>query len=89
MKILHFSDIHYWKIQIGSDPYYPKRFLGLMNLVFSRKNHFPPPLADTVINAIRQEEADAFAKEHKIQTSGAQPAAKAAAAEEASQGVLI
>ena len=59
MKILHFSDIHYWKIQIGSDPYYPKRFLGLMNLVFSRKNHFPPPLADTVINAIRQEEADA------------------------------
>ena len=30
-----------------------------MNLIFSRKNHFPPPLANTVINAIRQEEADA------------------------------
>ena len=30
-----------------------------MNLIFSRKKHFPPPLADTVINAIRKEEADA------------------------------
>ena len=59
MRILHFSDIHYWKIQLGPDPYYPKRFLGLMNLIFSRKNHFPAPLADTVVNALAQEKADA------------------------------
>ena len=30
-----------------------------MNLIFSRKNHFPAPLADTVVNAIAQENADA------------------------------
>ena len=58
MKILHFSDIHFWRIQAGRDPYYPKRFLGLINLIFSRRNHFPQPLADKVTKAIFQEEAD-------------------------------
>ena len=58
MKILHFSDIHFWRIQAGPDPYYPKRFLGLINLIFSRRNHFPQSLADKVTKAIFQEEAD-------------------------------
>ena len=58
MKILHFSDIHFWRIQAGPDPYYPKRFLGLINLIFSRRNHFPQSLADKVAKAIFEEEAD-------------------------------
>ena len=58
MRILHFSDIHFWRIQIGPDPYYPKRSLGLLNLIFSRRKHFPRSLADTAIKAMLQEEAD-------------------------------
>ncbi len=58
MRILHFSDIHFWRIQIGPDPYYPKRSLGLLNLIFSRRKHFPRSLADKVIKAMLQEEAD-------------------------------
>lgn len=58
MRILHFSDIHFWRLFPGWDFYYPKRFLGLSNLLLSRRRHFPRSLAKAVITAISEQEAD-------------------------------
>ncbi len=58
MRILHFSDIHFWRLFPGWDFYYPKRFLGLSNLLISRRRHFPKDLAESVIKAISEQTAD-------------------------------
>lgn len=58
MRILHFSDIHFWRLFPSWDFYYPKRFLGLSNLLISRRRHFPRDLAESVITAISEQVAD-------------------------------
>ncbi|HIG83097.1 MAG TPA: metallophosphoesterase [Verrucomicrobiales bacterium] len=58
MRILHFSDIHFWRLFPGWDFYYPKRFLGLSNLLLSRRRHFPKDLAESVMRSICEQEAD-------------------------------
>jgi len=48
MKILHFGDIHFWKIGTDVDCLYPKRFLGSINLTIRRRHKFPPAYAPAV-----------------------------------------
>lgn len=58
MRILHFGDIHFWRLRFDWDFYYPKRFLGLANLALRRRHKFPPHLAWRVARAIVDEQAD-------------------------------
>ncbi len=58
MRILHFGDIHFWRLRPDWDFYYPKRFLGLANLALRRRHKFPPHLAWRAARAIVEEEAD-------------------------------
>ena len=58
MRFLHFSDIHVWSLSIGGD-YYPKRLLGLANLMLRRGRKFPESVARRFIERLAAEEADA------------------------------
>lgn len=59
MKVLHFSDLHLWRCEFDwSDPWYPKRWLGFLNLAFHRRKKFPPELAVKVARDIANQEAD-------------------------------
>ncbi len=58
MRILHFGDIHFWRLQPDWDLYYPKRVLGLANLALRRRYRFPPHLAWKAARQIAEEEAD-------------------------------
>ncbi len=58
MRILHFGDIHFWRLQLDRDFYYPKRILGTANLALRRRHRFPPRLAWDVMAGIAAEEAD-------------------------------
>ncbi|MEM1295152.1 MAG: metallophosphoesterase [Verrucomicrobiota bacterium] len=59
MKVLHFSDLHVWRCEYDwSDPWYPKRWLGFLNLAFHRRKKFPPGLAINVARHIASQEAD-------------------------------
>lgn len=59
MKILHFSDIHFWEKQFEwQDAWYPKRTLGYINLSLFRHRKFPPEYAQRVADQILREEAD-------------------------------
>jgi len=58
MKILHFSDLHVWRLSFDwSDPAL-KRFLGVANLALRRGRAFPPDLSQRVIDEIVRTEAD-------------------------------
>ena len=60
MKILHFGDIHFWHKQLDmADFYYPKRWLGIVNLSLRRHKKFPPELAHAVARHIAASDADA------------------------------
>ncbi len=59
MKIIHFGDIHFWRWTYDfSDPFYPKRWLGFVNLGLRRRHKFPPQLAERVATHIADQEAD-------------------------------
>jgi len=59
MKIIHFGDIHVWSGQpLFSEWYYPKRWLGPVNLRLRRAKHFPSDFRNAAIEAIRTSEAD-------------------------------
>ncbi|MGI9242229.1 MAG: metallophosphoesterase family protein [Verrucomicrobiales bacterium] len=58
MRVLHFGDIHFWKIGIDRDFYYPKRALGAVNLTLRRRWKFPPPYARAVAREVARQEAD-------------------------------
>ena len=58
MKVLHFGDIHFWKISTDRDFYYPKRALGTINLTLRRQWKFPPPYAQAVAREVARQEAD-------------------------------
>jgi 3',5'-cyclic AMP phosphodiesterase CpdA len=58
MRILHFGDIHFWRLQLAQDFYYPKRLLGIVNLAMRRRHHFPAELAREAMARIAEEDAD-------------------------------
>ena len=58
MRILHFGDIHFWRLQLDRDFYYPKRVLGIANLALRRRHRFPQKLAWEVMDRIAGEDAD-------------------------------
>ncbi len=57
VKIVHFGDLHVWDIGWDCDPY-PKRILGLGNLLLRRCRKFPPWAAEEVLGEISRQEAD-------------------------------
>ena len=56
MRILHFGDIHFWRLQLARDFYYPKRLLGIVNLAMRRRHHFPAQLAREAMMQIASED---------------------------------
>jgi len=59
MKILHFGDIHVWNATpYLREWYYPKRWLGPVNLMVRRAKRFPPSLRQEAVKAILNQEAD-------------------------------
>ena len=58
MRVLHFGDIHFWRLRPDWDFYYPKRVLGLANLALRRRHKFPPHLAWKAARSILDQEAD-------------------------------
>ena len=59
MKIIHFGDIHVWRNPVAlNDPFYPKRYLGAVNLLLNRRKKFPKYLGQQVLDHILEEEAD-------------------------------
>jgi len=58
LKVLHFGDIHFWKIGTDRDFLYPKRTLGSVNLSLRRRWKFPPAYAQAVAREVARQEAD-------------------------------
>ncbi|MFT5412428.1 MAG: 3',5'-cyclic AMP phosphodiesterase CpdA [Verrucomicrobiales bacterium] len=58
MKVLHFGDIHFWKLGTDRDFYYPKRALGSVNLTLRRRWKFPPAYAQAVAQEVARQDAD-------------------------------
>lgn len=59
MKIVHFGDIHVWKLPFAAyDPFYMKRYTGAVNLLLNRRRKFPRHLGEKVVESILAEEAD-------------------------------
>ncbi len=59
MKIIHFGDLHVWRFTpVWSELYYPKRWLGPLNLLLHRSKHFPPAYRKAALDAIVKEKPD-------------------------------
>ncbi len=58
MRVLHFGDIHFWKIGTDRDFLYPKRALGTINLTLRRRKRFPPAYAQAVAKEVVRQDAD-------------------------------
>ena len=58
MRVLHFGDIHFWKIGTDRDFLYLKRLLGIINLTVRRSRRFPPEYARVVAQEVARQEAD-------------------------------
>ncbi len=59
MKLLHFGDIHVWdRTPYPIEWYYPKRWLGPINLLIRRAKRFPPALRQQAVDAVLQQDAD-------------------------------
>jgi len=58
MRILHFGDLHVWKLGLAHDFWYPKRILGTVNLTLRRRARFPPHYLPLVTAEILAAEAD-------------------------------
>jgi 3',5'-cyclic AMP phosphodiesterase CpdA len=59
MKFIHFGDIHVWRYgMLWSEFYYPKRWLGLVNLCLNRSKHFPPEYHQAALDEILREQPD-------------------------------
>lgn len=60
MKILHFGDLHVWSGRpLLSESYYPKRWLGPLNLWLRRARRFPPAYRAAALRAVLESDADA------------------------------
>jgi 3',5'-cyclic AMP phosphodiesterase CpdA len=58
MKILHFGDIHVWRLRLAPDFWYLKRVLGTVNLTIRRRFKFPPHYPQIVTDEIARQNAD-------------------------------
>ncbi|MEM9480358.1 MAG: metallophosphoesterase [Verrucomicrobiota bacterium] len=58
MKVLHFGDIHFWRIGTDADFLYLKRILGPVNLLLRRHRKFPPDYAKWIAADIATRDAD-------------------------------
>ena len=59
MKIIHFGDLHVWKLPFAPyDPFFIKRYMGAFNLIFHRRKKFPPALGQKVLDSILEQDAD-------------------------------
>ncbi|WFB37665.1 metallophosphoesterase [Kiritimatiellota bacterium B12222] len=60
MKMIHFGDLHVWNRtpMMWSELYYPKRWLGPLNLLLHRSKFFPPAYRQAAMDAILAEEPD-------------------------------
>jgi 3',5'-cyclic AMP phosphodiesterase CpdA len=58
MKILHFGDIHVWRLRLASDFWYPKRLLGIINLTARRRFKFPSEIPSLITAEITRQDAD-------------------------------
>jgi 3',5'-cyclic AMP phosphodiesterase CpdA len=56
IRIIHFGDLHLWRFGWDSDPF-PKRALGLGNLLLRRRRKFPPWVVRELIRNILLQEA--------------------------------
>lgn len=57
LTLVHFSDLHLWRFGLDGD-LFPKRFLGLGNLVLKRARRFPRHVALRVIEKLCEIEGD-------------------------------
>ena len=59
MRILHFGDLHVWKLQPAwNDLFYLKRWIGPLNLILRRAKKFPPALGEAIAADILKQDAD-------------------------------
>lgn len=62
MKILHFSDLHVWRLGFDPPDFHPKRLLGLANLALRRRRAFAPGFGRATLlrieRAIEEESPD-------------------------------
>ena len=73
MRILHFSDLHVWNLRIVRDDlWYPKRWLGTVNLLARRRFKFPIELAHKVLDEIHRQESDLIVFSGDISTQSIQ-----------------
>lgn len=71
MRIIHFSDMHAWKLRIEwSDPWYFKRWLGLVNLTVNRSHKYPPDIAHRVLSHLLEQDADGVICTGDVATTG-------------------
>jgi len=68
MRILHFSDVHFWRYGLDRDPTF-KRALGWANLFVRRARRFPPEVSHTVLSRISHTDADVVCFTGDISTS--------------------
>jgi 3',5'-cyclic AMP phosphodiesterase CpdA len=68
MRIIHFSDLHFWNYGLDRDPTF-KRALGYANLAFRRAKKFPKQVPERVIQRIVETEADVVIFTGDITTS--------------------
>ena len=59
MKILHFGDIHVWRLRLAPDFWYLKRILGTVNLTLRRRFRFPGRYPQLVADEVLRSDADA------------------------------
>lgn len=57
LRLIHFGDLHLWRAALGRD-FYPKRFLGLANLIVRRGRRYPRSVAEALVRRLMTEEAD-------------------------------
>ncbi|MGK0190162.1 MAG: 3',5'-cyclic AMP phosphodiesterase CpdA [Verrucomicrobiales bacterium] len=58
MKILHFGDIHVWRLRLAPDFWYLKRVLGTVNLIARRRLRFPSNYPAIVAAEVLKSDAD-------------------------------
>lgn len=59
MRILHFGDIHVWRLRLARDFWYLKRLLGTVNLTIRRRMRFPAHYPAIVAAEVLRSDVDA------------------------------
>ncbi|MGA0369512.1 MAG: metallophosphoesterase family protein [Kiritimatiellia bacterium] len=57
--MIHFGDLHVWHYgMVWREMFYPKRWLGPLNLLLHRSRHFPPETREAALHEILREKPD-------------------------------